>query len=52
MLSMIISGPKMPGNNIDVYLEPLVDELKQVWKGVETYDANKGTIFKMRAMLM
>ncbi|XP_025703763.1 uncharacterized protein [Arachis hypogaea] len=52
ILSMIILGPKMPGNNIDVYLEPLVDELKQLWDGVETYDANKGTTFKMRAALM
>ncbi|XP_015970415.1 uncharacterized protein LOC107493896 [Arachis duranensis] len=52
ILSMIIPGLKMPGNNIDVYLEPLVDELKQLWDGVETYDANKGTTFKMRAALM
>ncbi|XP_015968907.1 uncharacterized protein LOC107492397 [Arachis duranensis] len=52
ILSMIIPGPKIPGNDIDVYLEPLVDELKQLWDGVETYDANKGTTFKMRAALM
>ncbi|XP_016203600.1 uncharacterized protein LOC107644277 [Arachis ipaensis] len=52
ILSMIIPGPKMPGNDIDVYLEPLVDELKQLWDGVETYDANKGITFKMRAALM
>ncbi|XP_057758862.1 uncharacterized protein LOC130979432 [Arachis stenosperma] len=52
ILSMIIPGPKMPGNDIDVYLEPLVNELKQLWDGVETYDANKGTTFKMRAALM
>ncbi|XP_025662015.1 uncharacterized protein [Arachis hypogaea] len=52
ILSMIIPGPKMPGNDIDVYLEPLVDELKQLWDGVETYDANKRTTFKMRAALM
>ncbi|XP_016192898.1 uncharacterized protein LOC107633813 [Arachis ipaensis] len=42
----------MSGNDIDVYLEPLVDELKQLWDGVETYDANKGTTFKMRAALI
>ncbi|XP_020992340.2 uncharacterized protein LOC110278427 [Arachis duranensis] len=52
ILSMIIPGPKMPGNDIDVYLEPLVDELKQLWDGVETYDANKRTTFNMRAALM
>ncbi|XP_057719247.1 uncharacterized protein LOC130933641 [Arachis stenosperma] len=52
ILSMIIPGPKIPGNDIDIYLDPLVDELKQLWDGVETYDANKGTIFKMCAALM
>lgn len=26
-LSMLIPGPKQPGNDIDVYLEPLIDEL-------------------------
>ncbi|XP_016195455.1 uncharacterized protein LOC107636463 [Arachis ipaensis] len=52
ILSMIISGPKMLGNDINVYLKSLVDELKQLWDGVETYDANKETTFKMRAALM
>ncbi|XP_025608126.1 uncharacterized protein [Arachis hypogaea] len=52
ILSMIIPGPKMPGNDIDIYLQPLVDELKQLWEGVETYDANKKSTFKMFAALM
>ncbi|XP_016199897.1 uncharacterized protein LOC107640908 [Arachis ipaensis] len=52
ILSMIIPGPKMPGNDIDVYLEPLVDELKQLWDGIETYDANKGNTFNMHVALM
>jgi len=32
MLSMIIPGPDSPGNDIDVYLEPLIDELLELWK--------------------
>ncbi|XP_057748109.1 uncharacterized protein LOC130967309 [Arachis stenosperma] len=52
LLSMIIPGPKMPGNDIDVYLQPLIDELKQLWDGVETYDANEKKTFKMYAALM
>ena len=28
MLSMMISGPKQPGNDIDTYLSPLINELK------------------------
>ncbi|XP_004292210.1 PREDICTED: uncharacterized protein LOC101300028 [Fragaria vesca subsp. vesca] len=31
MLSLLIPGPKTPGNDIDVYLEPLIDELKLLW---------------------
>ncbi|XP_021837965.2 uncharacterized protein [Spinacia oleracea] len=30
MFSLLISGPKQPGNNIDVYLEPLVDDLRKM----------------------
>ena len=41
MLSLLIPGPHQPGNEIDIYLKPLVDELKELWeKGVETYDAS------------
>ncbi|XP_057763498.1 uncharacterized protein LOC130983294 [Arachis stenosperma] len=52
ILSTLIPGPKIPGNNIDVYLQPLIDELKQLWDGVETYDAKEGNTFKMYAALM
>ena len=39
MLSLLIPGPYQPGNEIDIYLKPLVDELKELWEeGVETYD--------------
>ncbi|XP_072076814.1 uncharacterized protein [Arachis hypogaea] len=31
---------------------PLIDELKQLWDGVETYDAKEGNTFKMCAALM
>ncbi|GJZ96521.1 putative transposon, En/Spm-like, transposase-associated domain protein [Tanacetum coccineum] len=41
------------GNNIDVYLEPLVEELKELWDdGVETYDASTKTKFEMHASLL
>ncbi|KAH1081576.1 hypothetical protein J1N35_021337 [Gossypium stocksii] len=38
ILSMIIPGEKGLGYDIDINLEPLIDELKQLWAGVETYD--------------
>ncbi|CAN1153654.1 hypothetical protein LINPERPRIM_LOCUS14832, partial [Linum perenne] len=34
ILSSIVPGKKAPGNDIDVYLQPLVDELKMLWEGV------------------
>ncbi|XP_024171598.1 uncharacterized protein LOC112177547 [Rosa chinensis] len=53
MLSLLIPGPTSPGNNIDVYLRPLVDELKILWEeGIPTYDAFKKEEFNMRAAVM
>ena len=53
MLSMLIDGPRGPGNNIDVYLQLLVDELKELWdNGLRTYDAVSKQMFSMRATLL
>ncbi|KAL4281757.1 hypothetical protein GQ457_03G020570 [Hibiscus cannabinus] len=38
ILSMIIPGEKGPGNDIDIYLQPLIEELKQLWAGVQTFE--------------
>nr|XP_043612588.1 uncharacterized protein LOC122584570 [Erigeron canadensis] len=53
-LSLLIPGLSAPGNNIDVYMEPLVAELKELWdiNGVETYDASTNSNFQMRASLL
>ena len=41
MLSMIIPGPQsVTSNHFDVFLEPLLEELIDLWDvGVETHDA-------------
>lgn len=53
LLSLLIPGPTAPGNNIDVYLEPLIDELKDLWvDGLTTYDASTKQNFQMRAALL
>ena len=40
-MSLLIPCQKGPGNDIDVFLRPLIDELKELWeKGAETYDAS------------
>ncbi|XP_062118660.1 uncharacterized protein LOC133832313 [Humulus lupulus] len=49
-LSMLIPGPKEPGNDIDVYLEPLINELLELWKGVYTYDVSTKKFFNLKAM--
>ncbi|KAF5796781.1 hypothetical protein HanXRQr2_Chr08g0355831 [Helianthus annuus] len=53
MLTLLISGPNQPGNNIDVYLAPLIADLKLLWEtGVKTFDAYKKEYFNLRAILL
>ena len=53
MLSLIIPGPKGPGNKIDIYLQPLVDELKKLWEvGLTTFDSFKNQNFNMHAAVL
>lgn len=52
-LSLLIPGPKSPGKNINVYLRPLIDELKILWDiGFNTFDAWKKQNFMMKAALL
>ena len=52
MLSILIPGPKQPGNDIDVYIRPLVDDLKKLWlEGVEVWDQYKQEYFTLHSML-
>lgn len=53
LLTLLIPGPKQPGNNIDVYLEPLIEDLKELWvNGVSTYDAFTKSTFNLKALLL
>ncbi|XP_070029676.1 uncharacterized protein [Nicotiana sylvestris] len=48
-----MSNAYRPGMDIDVYLQPLVDDLKTLWEsGIETYDAFMKQIFFLRASLL
>nr|GEX56361.1 hypothetical protein [Tanacetum cinerariifolium] len=53
MLTLIIPRLKSSGKDIDVYLRPLIDDLKDLWvkTGVETIDIATGLKFNMRAMM-
>ena len=53
MLSLLISGPQQLGNDIDVYLAPLIEDLQTLWEvGVEAYDAYRKEFFNMQIVLL
>jgi Transposase family tnp2 len=53
LLPLIIPGPTHLGRSIDIYLQPLIDELKSLWvDGVQTYDCFKKQNFMMRVAVM
>ncbi|XP_074342124.1 uncharacterized protein LOC141679551 [Apium graveolens] len=54
MLSILVLGPHEPGNNIDIYLQPMIDDLKKLWEEWEpnVYDAYNKSFFTLKAVLM
>ncbi|XP_024318495.1 uncharacterized protein LOC106866626 [Brachypodium distachyon] len=47
-LALIIPGPEYPGKNINVYMRPLMEELKRGWEeGIMVYDKATKTNFRM-----
>ena len=53
-LTVLIPGDRYPGAKIDVYLQPLIDELKSLWDVglTDTYGVTSKTHFDMRATLL
>ncbi|XP_056688120.1 uncharacterized protein [Spinacia oleracea] len=51
ILSTLSPGKASPGNDIDVYLQPLVHELKLLWGGVQAFDSFDEVKFNLRAAL-
>ena len=39
MMVLLIPGPSSPGKDFDVFLKHLVDDLLELWKGVDAIDA-------------
>ena len=48
-LALVVPGPKHPGKNLNILMQPLVDEFKTLWEGVDTIDASIKRSFKMKA---
>ncbi|KAK9993716.1 hypothetical protein SO802_023419 [Lithocarpus litseifolius] len=52
MLSLLILGSTSPENDIDVYLQPLVEELELWDVGVKTFDVSSKKSFQMHVALL
>ena len=53
MLSLIIPEPSDPRKNIDVYLQPLIDDLKYLWnERIRVYNVSKKETFQLHATLL
>jgi hypothetical protein len=53
IMPVLIKGPRQLGNDIDIYLRPLVEELLLLWSkpGVRVWDEYKHEHFDLRALL-
>jgi len=53
ILALVIPGREHPGKNFNIYMEPLVDELLDLWeKGSLTYDCYRKENFTMKAIVL
>jgi hypothetical protein len=53
MLSLMIPGPKSPRDKIHVFLEPLLEDLKDIFQnGMSTYDASTDELFNLRGAVL
>ena len=52
MLSILIQGPKQAGIDIDVFLEPLMEDMAKLWnEGVRMWDQYQREYFTLRAIV-
>ena len=53
MLTLLIPKPKYPGNDIDMYLQPLIEDLHELWNnGLAISDTLTKSVFNLRAILI
>jgi hypothetical protein len=48
-LALVIPGPKEPKKQMNVFLYLLMEEMKELWQGVDTYDSHLKYRFNLRA---
>jgi hypothetical protein len=47
-LALIVPDPKDPVTKINVFMQPLIEELKLLWQGVEAYESHLKCSFTLR----
>jgi hypothetical protein len=52
MMDLLIPCLTCPGKDFDVFLEPLIEDLLDLWKGVRTIDAHTGKPFNLHAAVL
>jgi hypothetical protein len=51
-LTTLISGPKQAGVDIDVFLEPLMEDMQKFWEyGVNVWDEYKKEHFNLKPII-
>jgi hypothetical protein len=48
-LALMILGPKEPKKQMNIFLCSLMEELKELWQGVDAYDSHLKCLFNLRA---
>ena len=52
MMSILIQGLRQPRNDIDIFLQPLMEGLRQLWtKGERVWDEYKKEHFKLKVLM-
>lgn len=53
IFSLLISSPKQPGINIDVYLAPSIEDFETLWDvDADMFDVYRKQTFNLQAVLM
>jgi hypothetical protein len=48
-LALVIPGPKEPKKQMNIFLHPLMEELKELWQGLDAYDSHLKCRFNLCA---
>jgi hypothetical protein len=52
VMDLLIPGPASPRKDFDLFLEPLIEDLLELWSDVCAYDGHGGKMFNLRAAVL